>query len=63
MFYTYRNLQEFASAIFVGSENQDELVSAVMQRIGPVNDGERPRLLVCFILIQLCLHFGFAICI
>lgn len=28
-----------------GSENQDELVSAVMQRIGPVNDGERPRLL------------------
>ncbi|CAK8567983.1 unnamed protein product [Lathyrus sativus] len=28
-----------------GSENQDELASAVMQRIGPVNDGERPALL------------------
>jgi hypothetical protein len=50
MFYTYKNLQ-FAFAIFVGSEHQEELVSAVMQRIGAINDGERPTLMVCFTLL------------
>lgn len=51
LFSTYKNLQVYASSIFAGSENHDELASAVMQRTGPVNDGERPTLLVCFNLV------------
>lgn len=61
LFSTYKNLQVYASSIFVGSENHDELASAVMQRTGPVNDGERPTLLVCFNLVQFYLHFLLAL--
>lgn len=41
---------------FVGTEHLDELVSTIMQRLD-VNDGERPIILVCFILRQFLLPF------
>jgi len=40
----------------LGTERLDELVSAVMQRVD-VKDGERPIIMVCFMLLKFLLPF------
>jgi len=40
----------------LGTERLDELVSTVMQRV-EVNDGERPTILVCFMLLKFLMPF------
>jgi len=46
----------------LGTERLDELVSTVMQRVD-VNDGERPTILVCFMLLSfLCLLWEYDMC-
>lgn len=39
---------------FVGTENLDELVSALTERVD-VPNGEHPTILVCFMLVQILL--------